>query len=155
MKIRLAKGHHDLEIVVNLLNEVTEMLLKKGIKQWEHPWDATEIEVDINTNRLYVVEVDGEVICSFSIKKIDQLNSLTIKEGLYLYRIAVLPKLQGKDYGGKIIDFSICLAREKNLSLYLDCWAGNEKLKNFYSCSGLEYLGDYPEEDYMISIFKG
>jgi hypothetical protein len=38
--------------------------------------------------------------------------------------------------------------------LYLDCWAGNKKLRNFYSNAGFDFIGDFPEEDYMISVFK-
>jgi hypothetical protein len=41
-----------------------------------------------------------------------------------------------------------------NKTLYLDCWAGNEKLKEFYFNNGFEYVGDFPEEDYFISVFK-
>ncbi len=39
-------------------------------------------------------------------------------------------------------------------NLYLDCWAGNKKLRNFYLESGFIYMGDYPEDDYYISIYK-
>jgi hypothetical protein len=38
--------------------------------------------------------------------------------------------------------------------VHIDCWAENEKLKDFYSKNGFEYLGDFAEEDYLISIFK-
>ncbi|WP_088012228.1 GNAT family N-acetyltransferase [Gottfriedia acidiceleris] len=42
----------------------------------------------------------------------------------------------------------------ERVSIYLDCWAGNDKLKQFYQNYGLKQLGDFPENDYYISIFK-
>jgi len=69
----------------------------------------------------------------------------------YLYQIAILPEYQGKGIGKQITTFAQGLA---DLAVYLDCWAGNEKLKKFYTETGFKYLGDFPEEDYFISIFK-
>ncbi|MGV2941336.1 GNAT family N-acetyltransferase [Mesobacillus sp. LC4] len=64
------------------------------------------------------------------------------------------PEYQGKGYGSVITSWSCQYARQLVEELYLDCWAGNEKLKNFYSENGFEYVGDFPEEDYYISVFK-
>lgn len=46
------------------------------------------------------------------------------------------------------------ISKNNGKAIYLDCWAGNEKLKSFYSNAGFNYCGDLPEEDYKISIFK-
>jgi hypothetical protein len=43
MKIRLAKAE-DLEQVLNVLNDVTLDLQKKGINQWSYPWNREIIE---------------------------------------------------------------------------------------------------------------
>ncbi|GAA0180924.1 hypothetical protein SH2C18_35360 [Clostridium sediminicola] len=37
---------------------------------------------------------------------------------------------------------------------YLDCWAGNEKLRTFYLKAGFDFCGDFPEDNYMSSVFK-
>lgn len=76
------------------------------------------------------------------------------KKSKYLYQIAILPKYQGRNLGFHIIQFPCSFVKEMNKTLYLDCWAGNDKLKEFYFKNGLEYMGDIQEEDYFISIFK-
>ena len=38
-------------------------------------------------------------------------------------------------------------------TLYLDCRAGNKKLRDFYSKSGFDFMGDFPVADYMVSVF--
>ena len=54
----------------------------------------------------------------------------------------------------KIIEFVKHLSKINNKNFYLDCWAGYEKLKQFYKKCDLKYLGDYPEDDYYVSIFE-
>ena len=41
-----------------------------------------------------------------------------------------------------------------NITIYFDCWAGNNFLRKFYTEVGFEYMGDFPEEDYFVSAFK-
>ena len=45
-------------------------------------------------------------------------------------------------------------AKNNGVTVYFDCWAGNDFLKKFYSENGFEYMGDFPEEDYYVSAFK-
>jgi len=145
----------DADSIVNILNKVTYHLYKKGINQWDYPWSYEKIEEDINSGDVYVISAEDLIIGTFSIKDIDNLASILIeRDSKYLYRIAILPEHQGKNIGNKIINYSIEYSRKFNKSLYLDCWAGNEKLKSFYKNAGFDYLGDYPEEDYFISVFK-
>ena len=54
-----------------------------------------------------------------------------------------------------MMEYSLTLSKKLELLLYLDCWAGNDKLKNFYLNNGFKHVGDFPEEDYFISVFKG
>jgi GNAT superfamily N-acetyltransferase len=140
--------------VLKLLNEVTIDLHKKGINQWVYPCDSSEIEADLNEGNIYLMRSGGIMIGTFSLKDIDSANFPTVAESKYLYRIAVLPEYQGKKFGLKIVNYCKKLSRDFNKTLYLDCWAGNEKLRSFYSDSGFEHIGDFPEDGYLISAFK-
>ncbi|WP_216829775.1 GNAT family N-acetyltransferase [Alkalihalobacterium elongatum] len=155
MQIRLAQVE-DLQQVLSVLNKVSLDLQQKGIRQWDYPWDEDKILDQINSKYTYVLSLEERnIIGSFCIHDIQQINEFSV--GLtskYLSQIAILPNYQGRNFGSKITAFARSLAKERNQSLYLDCWAGNEKLKAFYSNNGFEYIGDFPEEDYMISIFK-
>ncbi len=64
------------------------------------------------------------------------------------------PEAQGRGVGEAVCAWVKAYADSRRKSVYLDCWAGNEKLKDFYSKAGFDYLGDYPEEDYQISAFR-
>lgn len=154
MKIRIATSN-DRQQVVNVLNKATLALQKKGICQWDYPWDVNKIVSEIKNNYAYVLFIDEEIVGTFCIKEIDSLSELTIvPNSNYLFQIALLPEYQGNNYGSEITDFARSFTIEGNKTIYLDCWAGNEKLKGYYLNNGFEYLGDFPEEDYFISIFK-
>ena len=68
-----------------------------------------------------------------------------------LFTIFVLPDYQGKGLGKILIQNAI---ENSSKIIYLDCWAGNDKLKTFYKSNGFNYLKDVKEKDYFISIFK-
>ncbi|MFF2796389.1 GNAT family N-acetyltransferase [Lysinibacillus xylanilyticus] len=96
-----------------------------------------------------------KIIGTFCINEIDNINEFPVElNSKYLSQIAILPEFQGRNFGSSITQFACSFVKGLRKTLYLDCWAGNEKLKEFYSRNGLEYIGDFPEEDYYISIFK-
>lgn len=153
-EIRLA-NIEDKDVIVDLLNKVTLHLDKKGINQWSYPWDSMEILEEIRMKHIYVLISDKVIVGTFSIKNTDYVDvSLIESKNNYLYRVAVLPKYFGKNLGLEMVNYAMKLSRQMKLSLYLDCWAGNNKLREFYGGSGFEFLGDVQEEDYMISVFK-
>jgi len=156
MDIQICSANlENLHEVTAILNEVTLALLEKGINQWEYPWDDKKVRDQIQNNEAYTLADGRKVIGTFCIKEISHINGLTVEaNSLYLSQIALLPAHQGKSLGRLIIDFACSLAKKSNTAMYLDCWAGNEKLKAFYSRNRLEYLGDFPEEDYWISVYK-
>jgi ribosomal protein S18 acetylase RimI-like enzyme len=155
VQIRSAR-EEDLQTVLSLLNEVTLDLYQKGIYQWDYPWEEKRVLSQINNQHLYVLLTEGHQIAgTFCVSEIHKINDLPVEaNSKYLSQIAVSPKLQGMKFGSKIIQFACSLAEETDKTLYLDCWAGNDKLKAFYTSNGLTYTGDFPEEDYRISIFK-
>lgn len=136
-----AKEIHRKEII-NILNEVSFDLKSQGINQWDYPFE----ENIINIEEAYIFIENNEIIGVFFLKEL---------KNFYLYKIAIKPRFQGKSYGMKIIEFLKHLSKINNKNFYLDCWAGNEKLKQFYKKCDLKYLGDYPEDDYYVSIFRG
>ncbi|WP_423410222.1 GNAT family N-acetyltransferase [Heyndrickxia sp. MSNUG] len=154
MRITLANAD-DYKKLVYVLNETALDLHNKGIKQWEYPWNENEILNQIKSSYLYTVSVDERIIGTFGIKNIDSLSVCEIQpNSQYLYQLAILPEYQGNGYGRAIIEWACGYVREKDKALYLDCWSGNGNLKSFYQENGFHYEGDFPEEDYYISVFK-
>lgn len=148
-----AKNNKD--IIMELLNKVTLYLHEKGINQWIYPCNFKEIEMDIEKGYTYVLAIDNLIVGTFSIKDLCGFDFPIIDtEAKYLYRIAILPEYQGQNLGMEIVNYACQCLRSSKESLYLDCWSGNKKLHNFYSNAGFDFIGNFPEEDYMISVFK-
>ncbi len=154
-KIIRAKHQH-LEEILFVLNEATRDLLEKGLQQWDYPWNKTIIDDEILDNQAYVIIDEEKVVGVFFIRTIegDDYPAIMKDNHLYLYRIAVRPDYQRRGVGQEICGAAFSIAKEANKSIYLDCWEGNEKLKKFYSDFGFVYCGDFPEDDYWISVFK-
>lgn len=139
--------------VLFILNEVALDLQNKGIYQWSYPWEEETVKNEIDD--CFVLLLGEKIVGTFFITTVDRLNELPIiAESMYLSKIAVLPEYQGRNLGANIITYACSYAKRREKALYLDCWAGNEKLKAFYSTNGFTYLGDYPEEDYYVSVFR-
>lgn len=153
--IKKAK-EEDLGKVTKILNDVTADLISKHIYQWEYPWEEKILKKDIQDEKVFLVLVEGHPVGTFSLQEFTNEENEFYRniEGKYLFRIAVLPRLQGLGYGHQILGEIKEQCKASKDSLYLDCWSGNEKLKKFYINVGLKYVGDYPEKDYFISIFK-
>ncbi|MGH4123475.1 MAG: GNAT family N-acetyltransferase [Clostridium sp.] len=148
-------GINNLNTIVELLNKVALHLHEKGVNQWTYPWNRSEIEIHIEKGYIYMLVVDNLIVGTFSLKDINNFDFFSIEpNSKYLYRIAILPEYQGKKLGIEITNYVCGYSRNLKSALYLDCWAGNEKLRNFYSSAGFDFMGDFPEEDYMISVFK-
>lgn len=145
----------DTQDVVDLLNKVTIDLHEMGVNQWSYPWKYDEILSEISGRNVYLLICNDLIVGTFSLKKIGQQEHIaTNVDDMYLYRIAILPEKQGKGLGREIVAFACDYARKISCDLYLDCWAGNDKLHSFYSNAGFIHLGNLPEEDYLISMFK-
>lgn len=146
--------------VYSLLNGTALYLQNKGIMQWEYPFDKGTVVSDIKDQYVFLVREGGQIICTFSARKegyywpadTDSYSGDTA----YFYKFALRSDLIGGGTGGRLMPLiENYLKNELTISrLRLDCWAGSEKLKKFYSGSGYSYLGDYPEEDYFISLFE-
>lgn len=154
MRIRLATLN-DHQQVLDVLNKVTLNLHQKGINQWDYPWHANECSIDIKKNYAYVLLIEDKIVGTFFIKDIDCLSDLKIySKSKYLYQIAILPDYQRNKLGSVIMNYACSLATDVNKALFLDCWSENDKLKKFYVNNGFESQGDFPEENYFITIFK-
>ena len=154
MKIKLI-GNDEIISLLYILNEVTLDLHKTGIQPWSYPWKSSDIAYDVHEGNVYGVYDEKDLIGTFKIKEVTSLHYTCVEiPSKELSQIAVHPSAQGKNIGAYIIHYAQSHVNKLNQALYLDCWAGNEKLKTFYTLNGFNYLGDFPEEDYVYKCIS-
>lgn len=147
----------DLSAILRLLKETAENLHQRGIRQWETPWDPEEIRTEIAGEWVWSARDSGALAGTFSLRPLESApwlpESACPGSQWYLYRVALHPSRQGKGDGRTLVRFACRLAQKAKKDLYLDCWAGNNALRQFYASAGFDTIGIFPEENYKISVF--
>ena len=144
----------DIPRLMDILNSATLKLLKKGVQQWEYPWDEKTVTSFVEKEEFYIVLQGISPRGCFGLR--DFSENYFCKEdktGLYWYHLAVHP-----DYDRGNCGQTACLwvqnhSRLIGRKIYFDCWAGNKSLVNYYTFMGFMPLGEFPEEDYFVAAF--
>lgn len=142
--------------IANLLNRAAKKLLQKNVPQWEATFQETEIAKEILLGHVWVASEGKEPQVVYFLRELQAVPWFEGKHNsnnFYMYSLAVDPDYQNKGLGVKVLNFVKQYAKDMGLTVYLDCYYKNEKLKNFYSENGFTMLGDYPEEEYFVSVF--
>ena len=136
-----------------ILSKAKEKLNNKGIKQWKEGWDINDIKKRCKLGLFYVFYDKGNIIGCYSIEKNANIEWIENKDEEYTYLslLCLHPDYQGKGLGKVLLQSAI---ENSTKNIYLDCWAGNSKLKMFYESNGFKYIKDIKENDYFISIFR-
>ena len=145
----------DIPRLMDILNSATLKLLKKGVQQWEYPWDEKTVASFVEKGEFYIVLCDGVPRACFGIKDYSE-NAFdsTDKTGLYWYHLATHPDYDKKGAGYAACGWVQDYARKIGRKIYFDCWAGNKSLINYYTFMGFVPLGQFPEEDYFVMAFR-
>lgn len=144
------------EIVIDILTRAAEKLAAKGVSQWMIPWEADKVRLAIQLGRQFIVLEADKAIAVFELA--NQCGNLAVEVtspgDLYLCHLAVDPNRQNQGVGMQVMRQVLEQATEKRQTLYLDCWAGNTKLRKFYTDCGMTLWGEFPEETYRITVFN-
>lgn len=70
-----------------------------------------------------------------------------------LHKLMIAPERQGGGLGLLLLDAAKQRVAERGGTLALDCWAGNAKLRAFYSAAGFRFHGEFTEEDFSVAAF--
>jgi GNAT superfamily N-acetyltransferase len=72
----------------------------------------------------------------------------------YLQKLMIAPERQGDGLGNLLLDGARQLVRERGGGLLaLDCWAGNEKLRAFYTAAGFTLHGEFAAGGFDVAAF--
>ncbi|MDG4715304.1 GNAT family N-acetyltransferase [Winogradskyella marincola] len=140
----------DIKSIMNLTKACAKAMIAKGIYQWNaHYPNSSAFKKDVERNELYVLETDSDisgtiVISTVMDEEYRPIEWLTKNDNnLYIHRLAIHPKFQGKGYAQQLMDFAENYAIENNYtSIRLDTFSQNKRNQKFYELRGYKRLGD-------------
>jgi len=140
----------DIDSILNITKACAKHMINKQIYQWnEHYPNKKAFENDVWRDDLFVIESNSELIGCITIStfmdhEYAPVRWLTPNENnLYIHRLAVYPKFQGKGYAQKLMDYAENYAKTNSFaSVRLDTFSKNEKNQKFYEVRGYQRLGN-------------
>ena len=163
MFVRLA-SLEDVKQIVSLADRVQRRLSAVGSAQIIGPLDQDEVARRVRSASSYVLSEGQRLIGSVFIERATgSRRSILTSWGLsnsqrplwFLENLMIEPAKQGQGLGRVLLDAACVQIKEASPAavIALDCWAGNEKLRSFYTAAGFRLHGIFPEMDYEIAVF--
>lgn len=154
MRVRQAMGG-DVETVVAMSARVQANLTKVGSRQEFGPLPVEVVAARVAAEMVYILEDDGGRILGgvFVTPVTDETRRVIRRWGLaglpgttfFLEKLMIEPGEQGRSLGYALLEgvASLVLAGPDD-TIVLDCWAGNETLRTFYTRAGFHLHGVFP-----------
>jgi len=148
MMIREATSN-DLNRIVEITNACGKHMISQNIFQWNEEYPNLEVfKKDLENQSLYVIELESKIVgCVCISEKMDavykEVKWLTPdSKNMYVHRLAIDPKFQGKGLAIKLMSYAEDLAKTKDFkSMRLDTFSKNPKNNKFYNLQGYKKLG--------------
>jgi len=141
---------NDIDVILEITKACAKHMSNQEVYQWnEHYPNKTAFENDVHRNELYVFEDQNQikgcvVISTFMDAEYIPIQWLTPDgNSIYIHRLAIHPKYQGKGYAQELMSFAEAFAIENNYtSIRLDTFSQNNRNQKFYELRGYKRLGD-------------
>ncbi|PPJ49837.1 hypothetical protein CBER1_03298 [Cercospora berteroae] len=157
----------DAQAVVDLSADVQNALTASGSLQQIGPLVLQDVKKAIATGHCYAIKNDARLVgCAFAkpmtpsvIAEEYEAQPLNISHHvhpwLYMHSIMLRPDLQGRGLGRVLVDGAVQCIELKHArgTIFLDCCAGNDKLKAFYKRGGFEFVQNLAQQDYEVALF--
>jgi len=135
---------NDLPYILKIIKKCTNHMIKNEIFQWNENYPSKKFfNNDIKKNNLYLIENNQRIIGCVMKSRVESLVYKNVnwktenKKNLYVHRLAVDPKYQGRGFGIKLMDFIEEYALKKDfLSIRLDTFSKNKRNIKFYKARG-------------------
>ncbi|QNN42199.1 GNAT family N-acetyltransferase [Pedobacter roseus] len=131
---------------IDTIFEFYDMAIAHQKKVFNKHWQGFSremVQTEIDENRQYKILVDGVVACVFAVTFNDQLIwGERDHEAIYIHRIVTHPKFRGYSFVKEIIKWAKVFAADNGIKfIRMDTWADNEKLLEYYTACGFDYVG--------------
>lgn len=140
----------DIESILQITKACASFMKSQGIYQWnEHYPNQSAFKNDVLRDELYVIENNSKVVGCIVISIVMDKEYLPVswltdnKNNIYIHRLAIHPKHQGKGYAQTLMGFAEDYAKTNNfISIRLDTFSQNKRNQKFYELRGYKRLGD-------------
>lgn len=111
-------------------------------KHWQG-FSIDLVKTEIAENRQYKILIDGIVACVFAVTFNDKLIwGDKDADSVYIHRIVTHPQFRGYSLVKEIIKWAKEFAPANGIKfIRMDTWADNEKLLDYYTSCGFDYVG--------------
>ncbi|MEE9362377.1 MAG: GNAT family N-acetyltransferase [Cellulophaga sp.] len=147
--IRLAKIV-DIADILTITKACASFMIEKSIYQWNDTYPSkSTFNLDVNRNELYVLLEESQIVGCVTISTIMDAEYIPIKwltpneNNIYIHRLAVHPKYQGRGFAKKLMDFAEKYAKNNDFSsIRLDTFSQNKRNQKIYETRGYRKLGN-------------
>ena len=139
----------DIDSIIDITKACAKLMISKSIFQWnEHYPTKAAFENDVKRNELHVLEIENSIIGCVVISIVMDEEYVPIKwltpneHNIYIHRLAIHPKYQGKGYAQELMNFAETFSIENNYaSIRLDTFSQNDRNQKFYELRGYQKSG--------------
>jgi len=145
----IVKAHKsDLDALLKITRNCAKQMIAQGIFQWNESYPSKSIfEKDIELSQIWKLKVENEIVGMIVLTEIEDEEYQDVSwltpnnKNLYVHRLAVNPKDQGKGYARILMDFAEEYAEEHNYeSIRLDTFSQNKRNQKFYELRNYQKL---------------
>ena len=148
--------------IVDLSRRVQDALTASGSLQQIGPLPGEVVMRVIQNGDAYILKDTRRRLGSVLVEPIARFSTSPAKEWgfdrlpqpiWYLHALMLEPEEQGKGYGLPFLEGIKQQVVTTQGTIVLDCWAGNDKLRDFYRRAGFSFHGTFREKDYDVAVF--
>jgi ribosomal protein S18 acetylase RimI-like enzyme len=130
----------DLEKMYAITKSCGKQMIENGIFQWNELYPSKEVlQKDIELQQIWKLTNSNSVVGIIVLTEIEDKEYKNVKwltkniKNLYIHRLAIAPKFQGKGCAQALMTFAEDYAKENNYkSVRLDTFSQNKRNQHFY-----------------------
>ena len=134
--------------ILGISRACAEYMIEQGIFQWNEQYPSEEaFSKDLEREELYVLETDGKIVGMITLTTTMDDEYIPVKwltknvDTIYIHRLGVHPKYQGRGFAQKLMGFAENYAKNKGYtSIRLDTFSQNKRNQKFYEQRGYQKL---------------
>ena len=160
LKVRRAE-RDDIAFIVDLSRRVQEKLSASGSLQQIGPIPRETVAAQVNAGTAHILDEGSRRLGSVFVEPVPveslgrwKLDDPALKPW-FLHKLMLEPGEQGRGLGAHFLEGikAYVASWQPGGTIVLDCWAGNDKLRDFYTRAGFKLHGVFPANGFEVAVF--